>query len=96
MAAMTEAEEKLYRHAVHVGHWKDAQQVVAGLDGLTQAVDDKLDIAPKRAIGKHDTFRVACCATGVIDKRQLLGLVLMIADVLPTERHRILAAEHHI
>ena len=96
MAAMTEAEEKLYRHAVHVGHGQDAQQIIARLDFLAQTTDDKLDITPDGAIGEHDALGVARCTTGVIDKSQLFSLVLMVADVLTTERHGILAAKHHI
>ena len=96
MTAVAETEQEFYCHTVHVGHRQDAQHIVAGMHLTTKTAEDELDVAPDGTIGQHDTLREACGSAGIVDERQLLGLVLMVVDVLPSEGHRVLAAEHKI
>ena len=96
MATVTESEEELYGHTVHVSHGKNTQQVVARAHLLAQTVNDELNVAPQRTIREHDTLREPCRSTGIIDERHLISAILIIVDMLLAECHRILAAEHHI
>ena len=94
VATLDELEQELKRHAVHVGHGKDADDVVARHDGLAEHVLGEVGIAPHGAVWKHHALREARGAAGVVDKRQLIGALLnVIIDVLLAEIFGIFLAK---
>ena len=93
--ALEKLEDKLKRHAVHVGHGQDADDVVAALKRLAQHVEGEVDVAPQRPVGQHHALGAPGGAAGVVDEGQLLGALLaVVVDVLLAEVFRILLAKH--
>lgn len=96
MHALEKLEDKLERHAVHVGHGQDADDVVAALERLAQHVEGEVGVAPQRPVGQHHALGAPGGAAGVVDEGQLLGAVLVVADVAALEGLRIFFAEELI
>ena len=93
VTAITESEEELDSHSVHVGHRQDAQHIVACLHFLAQDTDDVLHVTPDGSVRQHHALRESSRTTGIVDERHLFGLVLVIVHVLSSESFGELAAE---
>ena len=95
MAAGEELEEELKGHTIHVGHGQDAYHLVAHSNVLADYRAGKVGIAPKRTVRQHHSLGEACSATGVVDKRQFFGtLLLVIGHMFLAEVLGILVTEH--
>ena len=57
---------------------------------------EEVEVAPQRTIRQHHALGEAGRAAGVVDEGQLLGAVLVVADVAALEGLRIFFAEELI
>ena len=86
--------EELEGKSVHVRHGQHGDQLVAGFQ--RQYLEGEGGVRPQASVGQHHAFGVAGGAGGVVDDRQFVGLVFVIADVLLAEVFGIFLAEHFV
>ena len=95
VAALDEFEDKLKRHAVHVGHRQDTDDRISRLNLLAQYAFCEICIAPECTVWNHYSLRETGCAAGIIDHSQLIRiLVHIVVDMVFAEVLRILDTEH--
>ena len=79
-----------------MGHGQDVEHGVAGLHYRTQMAQTEGQVAHDGAIGNHHALRESRGTAGIVDQRQFLGRILVIAYVLFPECLGILLAKHHV
>ena len=80
--ALTEFEDEFKGHTVHVGHRQHGENLISGMKIIAQCLYGKLAVAPDGAIRNHNALGVGRRAGGVVDHRQLFGLVIIIMYIL--------------
>ena len=97
VTAEEEFEEEFERHAIHVRHRENTDDIIALLNVLGYGSHSKVVVAPHCAVRNHNTLRETGSARSVVDKRQLLwALLSVIMYVLLTEELRIFLTEHSV
>ena len=95
MTTFDELEDEFKRHAIHVGHGKNTDDIISTFNLFTQYLVGKVGIAPQCAIGEHHALGKSCRSTGVVNKCQLFGIgVNIVIDMFFSEIFRILLAKH--
>ncbi len=89
MAAVAELEEEFAEQAIHMCHGQNAQRVAVFGHMGAHFGQYPLQVAHQCPIRKHHALGESCCSAGVIDKSQLLRIVLMIAHIFLPEAFRI-------
>ena len=96
MYSVGEFKDELKHHSVHVSHGQHAQHLVARLYLLAHHLYCEVAVAPQRAVGNHHALGVAGRSAGVVNECQVVGLILVVADVLGSEVERILLSEEPV